>query len=124
MSTYYLSDLPWLGAAVSGWGPVERDSSNGEDQAGDGNPISIAGIAYAKGLGAHSWSAINYDLRGACTNLKASVGIDDEIGLLGSVRFYVYVDGKQAYRSELATGGRTGPNGRCRFPPVLRCSSW
>ncbi|MBO0870379.1 MAG: beta galactosidase jelly roll domain-containing protein, partial [Micromonosporaceae bacterium] len=34
-----VSDLPFL-SATNGWGPVERDTSNGEQAAGDGRPIT------------------------------------------------------------------------------------
>src|SRR5690348_6175404 len=41
--TFFLSDLNWIGTPVNGFGPVERDTSNGEMAAGDGHPMSIAG---------------------------------------------------------------------------------
>ena len=47
-STHAVSDLPFL-SATNGWGPVERDTSNGEQAAGDGRPITINGVQYAKG---------------------------------------------------------------------------
>lgn len=51
--TVYLSDLNWVGTPINGWGPVEKDRSNGERGATDGNVITIEGQTYAKGLGAH-----------------------------------------------------------------------
>src|SRR4030095_6410355 len=48
----YLSDLPML-RAKNGWGPIERDKSNGEQAAGDGRTITLNGSTYAKGLGVH-----------------------------------------------------------------------
>ena len=38
-TTSYLSDLPFSQVA-NGWGPVEKDTSNAEDVAGDGRPIT------------------------------------------------------------------------------------
>ena len=39
-STIYVSDLTWA-SAVNGWGPVEKDRSNGEEGAGDGLPMVV-----------------------------------------------------------------------------------
>ncbi|KJK48912.1 NPCBM/NEW2 domain-containing protein, partial [Saccharothrix sp. ST-888] len=71
-----LSDLAWS-SAVSGWCPVDRDRSNGAQQSGDGRPLGIRGTTYAKGLGAHAYSEIDYYLGGTGTNLGVDVGVDD-----------------------------------------------
>ncbi|HEY8598318.1 MAG TPA: PQQ-dependent sugar dehydrogenase, partial [Thermomicrobiales bacterium] len=63
--TGYLSDQRWL-SANNGWGPVERDRSNGDIGAGDGRPLTLGGAVYAKGLGVHATSEIRYAL-GGCT---------------------------------------------------------
>ncbi|MGI5516765.1 NPCBM/NEW2 domain-containing protein [Streptomyces sp. CA-106131] len=88
----YLSDLPWLSAA-NGYGPVERDTSNGESAAGDGHPLTIGGVGYAKGLGAHAASDIAYYTGGACETVTAEVGVDDEKGSKGTVAFEITADG-------------------------------
>ena len=77
--TTYLSDVqPYF--ANNGWGPYERDTSNGEQQAGDGKTIALNGKRYAKGLGVHSISDLQFDLTGkGCTRFQADVGIDQEI---------------------------------------------
>jgi alpha-galactosidase len=75
--TVALSDVPWV-SATNGWGPVEKDMSNGETAAGDGHEISIRGTLYPKGLGTNAPSDITYYLGGKCTSLKTDVGIDDE----------------------------------------------
>ncbi|HEX2317244.1 MAG TPA: NPCBM/NEW2 domain-containing protein, partial [Thermomonospora sp.] len=72
----FLSDLPWL-KADNGWGPVERDASNGRQAAGDGTPISFGGTTYAKGLGVHATSEVVYHVGGQAARLTALVGIDD-----------------------------------------------
>ncbi|WP_329459083.1 NPCBM/NEW2 domain-containing protein [Streptomyces sp. NBC_01497] len=92
--TSALSDLDWV-SATNGWGPVEKDRSNGETAAGDGNPITIGGQVYAKGLGTNAPSAVTYYLGGGCTTLDATVGVDDEKDGKGSVEFEVEADGKQ-----------------------------
>ena len=51
--TRYLSDLTWT-SATNGWGPVEKDKSNGEQAAGDGRTITLNTVTFAKGLGAHA----------------------------------------------------------------------
>ncbi|MFF3816597.1 NPCBM/NEW2 domain-containing protein [Streptomyces bluensis] len=90
--TSYLSDLPWL-STTNGWGPVERDTSNGESAAGDGNPLTVGGTVYAKGLGVHAPSAVEYYTGSACETVTAQVGVDDEEGADGSVVFEIHADG-------------------------------
>ncbi|MBM9508177.1 NPCBM/NEW2 domain-containing protein [Streptomyces sp. KK5PA1] len=98
-----LSDLPWT-SAVSGWGPVERDHSNGEQAAGDGHTLTIGGVTYAKGLGVHAASDISFHTGGLCTRFSADVGVDDEVGANGSVDFQVYRDGTLVADSGTRTG--------------------
>lgn len=88
-----VSDLPFL-SSTNGWGPVERDTSVGEQAAGDGRPISIAGVGYAKGLGTNSVSDVELYLGGQCSRLTADVGVDDETGGAGTVAFSVIADGR------------------------------
>lgn len=101
--TSFLSDLTWT-SATNGWGPVEKDMSNGEKAAGDGRTISIRGVTFAKGLGTHAPSDISYNLSGACSSFTASVGVDDEVAPQGSVVFQVWTDGAKVYDSGIATG--------------------
>ncbi|MFF4325142.1 NPCBM/NEW2 domain-containing protein [Streptomyces sp. NPDC001591] len=72
----YLSDLAWI-SATNGWGPVERDASNGKNAAGDGPLISFGGTTYPKGLGVHAPSDIAYHLGAAAVRFTSLVGIDD-----------------------------------------------
>lgn len=102
-ATTFLSDLTWV-SATNGWGPVEKDRSNGDTSAGDGGPIKIRGTTYAKGLGVHATSSITYDLGGKYTTFLADVGLDDETLGLGSVVFQVWVDGVKHYDSAVLTG--------------------
>ncbi|WP_222853583.1 NPCBM/NEW2 domain-containing protein [Fodinicola acaciae] len=104
--SYQVSDLTWLDSS-NGWGPVERDRSNGEQAAGDGRGLSIGGTAYARGLGAHADSAVHLWLGGSCTRFSSFVGIDDEVGAgKGAVRFAVYGDGQLLAYSDLKSGGQ------------------
>lgn len=88
-----VSDLSFL-SSTNGWGPVERDTSVGEQAAGDGRPITIAGVGHVKGLGTNSVSDVQLYLAGQCSRLTADVGVDDETNGAGSVTFSVIADGR------------------------------
>ncbi|GGL67373.1 hypothetical protein GCM10010840_01700 [Deinococcus aerolatus] len=100
----FLSELQWT-SATSGWGPVERDGSNGEQDQQDGTRLSIGGRVFASGLGVHAASEIRYALGGQCSTFSALVGIDDEVGQRGSAQFRVYGDGTLLFDSGLRRGG-------------------
>jgi NPCBM/NEW2 domain/Beta-galactosidase jelly roll domain/NPCBM-associated, NEW3 domain of alpha-galactosidase len=104
--TVAVSDLPFL-SATNGWGPVERDTSNGEQAAGDGKPITIAGQVYAKGLGTNSISDVQVYLGGRCTRFTAVVGVDDEQNGAGTVTFNVLADGKSLATTPIIQGHQT-----------------
>ncbi len=99
----YLSDLSWA-LENNGWGPAERDMSNGEDGTGDGRPLSIRDISFARGIGVHSPSELVVDIPTTCTVFAAVLGIDNEVAPDGSVRFLVYGDDQLLYESATLTG--------------------
>ena len=99
----FLSDLCALGES-NGWGPVERDLSNGEDAAGDGGPLAIGDVVYAKGLGMHAPSDMGLSLGGRCSRFSAAVGVDDEMKGAGSVAFQVWGDGVLLGQSGILSG--------------------
>ncbi|MCO1581504.1 NPCBM/NEW2 domain-containing protein [Crossiella sp. SN42] len=88
-----------------GYGPVERDMSNGSYRPGDGKPLTINGKRFAKGLGGHAPSTLTYYLNNRCTNLTTTVGIDDERDerQLGSATFEIWADGRKVADSGLRT---------------------
>jgi alpha-galactosidase len=92
----YLSDQPWLDAS-SGWQVAAPDTSVG------GNPITLHGTTYAKGIGVASPSTVDYYLGGNCTTLTGTAGIDDAVNNVGpeggTATFTVRGDGKPAYES-------------------------
>jgi glucose/arabinose dehydrogenase len=98
-----LSDLEWV-SATNGWGPVERDRSNGEQGSGDGGAITLDRVTYAKGLGTHAPSEIIYNLGGNYTNFISDLGIDGEVDTRGSVTFEVWADGVKIFDSGLQKG--------------------
>ncbi|MES9507545.1 NPCBM/NEW2 domain-containing protein [Streptomyces sp. NPDC000609] len=99
----WASDLAWL-TSTNGYGPAERDRSNGESGAADGHPLTLAGKTYEKGIGTHADSDIEVYLGGRCTAFTADAGIDDEIDGYGEVAFSVEADGKVLWTSPKVTG--------------------
>ncbi|MGI8746946.1 MAG: NPCBM/NEW2 domain-containing protein, partial [Deinococcus sp.] len=101
-----LSSLSWTSAS-SGWGPIERDRSNGEAAAGDGHTLTLNGRTYPSGLGLHANSSVSYALGGQCSSFTADVGLDDEIdgqSQYGSAVFQVYGDGVKLFDSGAMRG--------------------
>jgi len=106
--------------STNGWGPVERDTSNGENVANDGRPIRLRGTTFARGLGAHAPSDITVFLGGRCTAFTSVVGVDDETGGGGSVRFHVVTDGREV----AATGVVTGTSAAVNVSADLTGATW
>jgi alpha-galactosidase len=72
----------------------------------EGNPLTIAGQIFKKGLGSHSEGLITLDLKGGAQRFQALVGLDDEAaGHKGSVVFSVLADKKEIFRSPLMVAG-------------------
>ncbi|MFJ3711990.1 MULTISPECIES: NPCBM/NEW2 domain-containing protein [unclassified Streptomyces] len=99
----WASDMEWL-TSTNGYGPAERDRSNGESGADDGHTLTLDGKTYEKGIGTHADSDIEVYLGGQCSKLNADVGIDDEINGYGEVAFSVEADGKVLWTSPKVTG--------------------
>jgi hypothetical protein len=102
--TYYVGDLTWK-SATNGFGPAERNMSNGERGTADGRTIRIGGASYPKGLGVHANSDVRFNIGGNCSTFRSFIGIDDEVNGYGSVVFQVYADGVKIYESPVMTGG-------------------
>lgn len=106
--TPYVSDLTFVNE-TNGWGPVERDRSVNESQGGDGNPLTIGGVTYAKGLGTHAAAEVSVYLGGRCRSFDALVGLDDETTQPGSVTFQVLTDGTVRHDSGVVRPGPALP---------------
>ncbi|MCL2465512.1 MAG: NPCBM/NEW2 domain-containing protein, partial [Micrococcales bacterium] len=65
-------------AARNGFGPVERDQSNGGGDPFDGASLAIAGTTYPHGLGVCAPAAVSFAIGGVAERFTALVGIDDE----------------------------------------------
>jgi hypothetical protein len=101
-TTTYISDVSWVSSS-NGHGPVERDRSNGEDGLGDGGVLRLNGVTFAKGLGAHAPSEVEVSVL-SCSRFRATVGVDDEVGVNGSVVFQVFGDGVKLWESAVLSG--------------------
>jgi hypothetical protein len=100
-----LTSLPAVGTVINGFGPLEIDSSNGEDGAHDGRPLSIGSIPFLKGFGVAAPSEVRFDLGAHCSGqLLADIGVDDEVGDNGSVVFQVFLDNTLVYDSGVKKG--------------------
>ncbi|OLV18237.1 ring canal kelch-like protein [Deinococcus marmoris] len=98
-----LSGEAWT-AATSGYGPIERNMSNGESGARDGRMMAVNGKRYDSGFGVHANSSMTFNLGGKCKRFISDVGIDDEVGNQGSVVFQVFADGVKVFDSGRMTG--------------------
>lgn len=97
----YLSDKEACSTS-NGWGPVEMDKSNGENNLGDGTTLKIRGVSYSKGIGVHANSTIIYNLNNNFGRFISSIGIDDEVASTtegATVVFKVYKDNILSYTS-------------------------
>ncbi len=101
----YVSDLPFV-SATNGYGPVERDMNVGGPNSGDGGPLSIDGVGYAKGLGTNSVSSVVLDVPAGCTSFSSDVGLDDSAATNGSVTFSVLADGTEVAATGVMRGGQ------------------
>ncbi|NGY64375.1 hypothetical protein G7043_36230 [Lentzea sp. NEAU-D13] len=107
--THQAGDMTWQ-ASSNGWGPAERNRSNGEQAAGDGRTLTINGTTYSQGIGVHADSAVHLYLGRACGRFTAQVGVDDEVtNGSASVRFLVYGDGTLLADSGVKTASQ-GPS--------------
>ncbi|MEZ4993501.1 MAG: NPCBM/NEW2 domain-containing protein [Saprospiraceae bacterium] len=97
-----VSSLIWSLPPENQVGPIEINTSNGDGFGGDGNPITINGVVFEKGLGVHANSSITYNIRGLYSVFETYIGMDDETDATcnqASARFEVYLDGNLAYQS-------------------------
>jgi len=103
--TVDLGDHPWT-AMTNGYGPAERNTSNGGPKPGDGLPMVINGVPYAKGVGTHAPAQLVYFVGRRCTSLSLLVGIDDDrddARRTGSSTFEIWADGVRVADSGLRT---------------------
>jgi alpha-galactosidase len=96
VGTNFLSDLDWLPSSTNPY-------AIGQDQATGGTPLLLHGVQYAKGLGAHAVSHIQFPLQGA-TRFHSDIGVDDGACCgVASIIFNVSMDGTNLYNSGVMT---------------------
>lgn len=98
------TSLPWV-AIKNGWGPVEKNKSNGEKASGDGKPITLHKKKYKFGFGCHAPSEIRINIGGRYKMFISDIGIDDEVKGRGAVIlktrvvFKIMADNQQIFDS-------------------------
>ena len=93
----YLSDL-MTKASEQQWGDLRMDRSV------DGNPLTVNGFKYPKGIGTHANSSIEYILDGRYRILEGAVGLDDEQKHGNKIESWIYADNKLIYKSGILQG--------------------
>ncbi|HEY9174892.1 MAG TPA: NPCBM/NEW2 domain-containing protein [Verrucomicrobiae bacterium] len=78
----------------------------GKNRSVDGQPLTIAGRVFARGLGTHAESLLGFNLDGHADRFIAFVGVDDEVTQPGSVEFRVVGDGKTLWESGVMKSGQ------------------
>jgi len=86
--------------AIQGWGNLQQNLSV------NGNPLRVAGHAYAEGLGTHASSQITFQLDGEYNRITALVGQDDEELGGDGMLFRVNGDGKTLWTSTTVQGNQ------------------
>ena len=72
---------------VQGWGSPHRNRSV------EGNPLTIGGKRFERGIGTHAPAQLDVALGASTVGFGATFGVDDETGGRGSFRALVYLDG-------------------------------
>jgi hypothetical protein len=104
LSSMPATSLPWT-AIKNGWGPVEKNKSNGEQAPADGNTITLHKKKYKSGFGCHAPSEIRINIAGRYKMFLCDIGIDDEVKGRGAVVaktkvvFKIFADNKQVFDS-------------------------
>ncbi|MFE7405795.1 alpha-N-acetylglucosaminidase TIM-barrel domain-containing protein [Isoptericola sp. NPDC057559] len=109
---YQLSDLAFSSSRNhDGLHPVARDTVTAATPAGDGAPIRLDGVAFAKGLGTNSNADVRVELGGTCSRLTTVVGVDDAMNHTadGDVVVRVYGDGRLLTQTGVLRSGPSGP---------------
>ena len=84
-------------------GPVGLDQAIGERAEADGAKQHMNGVIYDRGLGVHANNHITLMANKKYSIFHAEVGIDEEVGAHGKVRFQVFTDGTKVFDSGAMT---------------------
>ncbi|MBI5683730.1 MAG: NPCBM/NEW2 domain-containing protein [Verrucomicrobia bacterium] len=101
----FVSELEPAAVTEAGWFgtrfPWRRDASV------SGQPLTLRGRTFERGLGVHSRSLLAYQLSKNFSLLTGVIGLDDVGGKLGRVQFVVRGDGRELFRA--TAGGADEP---------------
>jgi len=98
VKTIYLDQMD-LSTMELGWGQNQVNKSV------DGNPLTVAGQVFDRGVGTHAINKFMLGLGGMGKQFSAMVGVDDESGELASVEFFVMGDGRILWQSGIMKKG-------------------
>jgi alpha-galactosidase len=72
----------------------------------DGRTLRIGKREFKEGVGTHASSHMRIALDGKVSRFQAWVGVDAEVGKLGTVRFRILGDGKELLKTQRLVGGQ------------------
>lgn len=84
----------------AGWGKPQAN------QGVVGRPLRVGRKEFQLGVGTHASSRMSVALDGRAVQYSALVGVNESAGTRGSVRFRVWVDGVEKWRSPIMRGGQ------------------
>jgi len=87
-----------LSSMMTGYGTVQKDKSV------QGEPLTVAGQKFEKGVGVHACSVLKLDLHGQVRCFTAHVGVDDDAKGHGTIRCKIYADNKKVFDSGVIKG--------------------
>jgi alpha-galactosidase len=88
-----------LSGMDAGWGMPNANKSV------EGNPLSIGGQKFDRGVGTHAISHMRLDPNGKATRFSAYVGVDDEAKDRASIEFYILGDKRILWQSGILKKG-------------------
>ncbi len=102
LTVTFLSDLSFDPGSTTGFGSIGVDTNLAS------NTLTINGVTFAKGIGAHANTDITWDITGQnFVRFVGAVGIDDESfvssGVWGTAIFRILVDGSEVFNSGTRT---------------------
>lgn len=75
------------------------------DRSVTGTWLRAGGVPYLKGIGMHSAARLAYTLDQSYKQFQAELAVDDSAANNGSVRFRIFVDGREKFLSDTIRGG-------------------
>ncbi|UDQ97405.1 NPCBM/NEW2 domain-containing protein [Lentisphaerota bacterium WC36G] len=93
--TQYLSEMKVNYGYNNGFdhGPIGINQAIGGGDEYDGDPLKLNSKTYSKGLGVHAFSRIIVNTNKKYSRFISDIGVDEESGSNGKVRFKVYING-------------------------------